>query len=382
MKIIVKKNRCTGCTACMNICPKHAITMDDDNRGFEYPTIDQSKCINCKLCKKICPLLNTKTNEVINKCYAGYSKEDDYKINSSSGGIFPLIANYILENNGIVIGAAFNNENKLEHIAITKKEDLIKLMGSKYLQSNLNNIFSYVKENINKGKILFVGTPCQVAGLKSYLGNNTDNLYCIDVVCHGVPSPKLFKKYVNELEKKYNDKLLNYIFRDKSTGWDTYSNTAIFKSNKFSELQSNNDYMKLFLSDVALRESCFNCNFKLGNKYSDITLGDFWGINNYYPEMYNEKGVSAIIINTRKGIEIFDCIEKKINYKECKIEEIINGNPSLKYSCVKPPKREQFFDDFDKLSINQLLKKYEKKERLSRKIIRKIKKIIKLVIKK
>lgn len=381
MEKVIETKRCTGCTACLNICPKKAISMVEGQDGFKYPVIDQEKCINCGICKKTCPVLNTTSNNSINKCYVGYAKDDKTKENASSGGIFPLLANYILDNNGIVIGAAFDESNKLNHIAITNKKELEKLKGSKYLQSDLDNIFTYIKDNIKDNKILFVGTPCQVSGLKAFLKKDYENLICIDLVCHGAPSPKLFEKYIKELEQKYNDKLTNYNFRDKSTGWDTYSNTATFKNNKITELNSKNNYMKLFLSDIALRESCYKCNFKLGNKYSDITLGDFWGVSIFYPEMYDNKGVSCIIINTKKGLNIFDIIKKELRYKECTLDKIISSNPSLNISCKYPKKRKSFFDELSFQAIDNLATKYKKNESLVKKIINRIKKIIKKVIK-
>lgn len=376
MEEIVEKKLCTGCTACASICPKNAITMIEKNDGFKYPVIDQEKCINCGLCKKICPVLSLQSNQSINKCYVGYSKDSNDKEKSSSGGIFSLVANYILDSKGLVIGAAFNNENKLVHISIDNKNDLLKLKGSKYLQSDLENVFKLVKEKVSTQKILFVGTPCQVAGLKAYLKKDYDNLFCIDLFCHGVPSPKLFLKYVKELENKYNSKLLNYNFRDKTTGWDTYSTTAQLENKTISELRTKNNYMKLFLSDIALRESCYNCSFKLGNKYSDITVGDFWGVKNHYPEMYSKNGVSAIIINSKKGQDIFETLKEKISYKECQLDEIVLGNKSLKYSSIKPIKRETFFRELDEQSIERLTKKYVKKRPLYKKVLGKIKKII------
>ena len=377
MKHVLEKNKCTGCTACINICPKKAITMVESSDGFKYPEIDQSKCIDCGACIKVCPVLNTKANIALNKCYVGYNKNEKIQFNSSSGGIFSLIASNILNQNGIVIGAAFNENNELKHIAIEKNEDLHKLMGSKYLQSDLNNIFKYIKENIKNRIILFVGTPCQVAGLKAFIKNDYNNLICIDLICHGVPTPKLFKKYIDELEKE-NGKLINYNFRDNKTGWDTYSNTATFKDKEITESSGQNKYMKLFLSDIALRQSCFNCNFKLGNKYSDITLGDFWGVKNYYPEMYNKSGVSAIIVNTEKGNQIFQNIQENIKYKECKLDEIVSGNPSLKVSGKEPKKRQSFFNEIDKSPVWKLTKKYQKKTS----VLSKIKKISKKILKK
>ena len=380
MEKILDKKLCTGCTACMNVCPTGAIIFKENNEGFKYPVIDQEKCINCGLCQRTCPVLNTRKNESINKCYVGYNKESKERLNASSGSIFSVVANYVLDNNGIVVGAAFDNENHLKHIAVEKKEDLGPLRKSKYLQSNLGNIFKEIKEKLKTKKVLFVGTPCQVAGIKAFL-KNSENLITIDLFCHGEPSPKLFEKYVKELEEQNKDKLINYDFRDNSTGWDSYSNKATFKNKEVMTKSCDNEYMKLFLSDIALKEACYNCNFKLGNKYSDITLGDFWGVNNYYPEMYNKEGVSAIIINTKLGDEIFNNIKENLEYKDCDINKIINGNPSLIKSSKMPKKRNRFFKEIDRKTIQYLVKKYSKKNNFFNKCVIKLKIIIKSFIK-
>lgn len=380
MQKILNKSECTGCTACFNICPKSAIEMIEDKNGFKHPNIIEEKCINCGLCKKTCPILKFKENKSENKSYVGYAKDKKYTDNSSSGGIFPLIAEKILNENGIVIGAAFDNRN-LVHIAIENKNELNKLKGSKYLQSDLNNIFKFIKDNVKDKKILFVGLPCQVAGLKSFLDKDYENLLCIDLICHGVPSPKLFYKYLEEIEEKYNNKVIKYDFRDKSSGWDTYSNSITLNNKKITELHQNNAYIRLFLSNIALRESCYNCNFKLGNKYSDITLGDFWGVNKYYPEFYNKRGVSAIIINTKKGKEYFENIKEQMKYKECSLEEIIEGNPMLIKSAEYSKKRNEFFYDMDSNKIGKLVNKYTKKtnNNIVKRILKKILKILKIV---
>ena len=376
MSDIIDKRKCSGCTACVNICPKSAIKMIEDENGFKYPKKDKQKCNNCGLCKRICPVINTKKNNSINKCYIALNKNDKIREKSSSGGIFDLIARSIIKDQGIVIGAAFENKETLVHIAVDNIDDLDKLRGSKYVQSDLKEIFKYIKENIKTKKILFVGLPCQVAGLKAYLKKEYDNLICIDLFCHGVPSSKLFRKHIKELENKYNDEIINYNFRDKSTGWDTYSTTVTLKNKKITQLRQKDNYMNLFLCDIALRDSCYNCNFKLGNKYSDITLGDFWGIKESYPNMYDKKGVSAVILNNQKGIEIFHKIKKQINYKECKIEEILYGNPSLKKSAHRNLETKQFFIDLNNKDIFALKQKYVKKPSFIKKVITKTKSII------
>ncbi|MBO5179562.1 MAG: Coenzyme F420 hydrogenase/dehydrogenase, beta subunit C-terminal domain [Clostridia bacterium] len=377
MKNIIESNKCTGCTACFNICPNNAISILQNEEGFYMPQIDEEKCVNCGLCTKICPVLNTKKNESKNKCFVAFNKDVEARKKSSSGGIFDVLAKNVINSNGIVIGAAFDEKVHLIHKAVSDIRSIEELRGSKYLQSELNDIFKYVKENVEERQILFVGTPCQVAGLKAFLKKDYNNLICVDVICHGTPSPKMFEAYVNEIEKNNNDKLIKYDFRDKSTGWETYSNTAIFKNKKCSELQKNNNYMKLFLSDIALKESCYDCNFKLGNKYSDITLGDFWGVSKFYPEMHNRDGVSAIIINTDKGAEMFENIKNELDYKECKLEEIVAGNPSLAKSAGYPEKRKEFFTDLKQLSFDELSQKYERKISLLQKIKNKVKSFVK-----
>lgn len=381
MKEVLEKSKCTGCTACYNSCPKQAIKMVIDNEGFKRPAIDTDKCVDCKKCQKVCPVINSEENKGNINCYVAYSKQKLIKESSSSGGIFDIIARKILRNNGIVIGAMFDENMNLNHMAIENENELDKLKGSKYLQSNLNDIFKYVKENIEDRQILFVGTPCQTAGLQFYLKKEYNNLYLIDLVCHGVPSPKLFEKYVKAIEERNNSKVMGYNFRDKKTGWETYSNTVTLQNGrKISTLQTDNPYMRIFLKDVALRESCYTCNFKVGNKYSDITLGDFWGVKQCYPEMYNVSGVSAVIVNTLKGQELFDSIEKKLIYKKCNLEEIIKGNPSLKYSGKLSSKRKRFFEDIDKYTIEELSEKYGKSS-LKVCIKRKIKAILKKIFK-
>lgn len=376
MKEIVNRCDCTGCTTCLNSCPKKAIKFIEDEEGFKIPFIDQAKCIDCGICKKVCPVLISANNKPLKKCYVGYSNNQEDRLNASSGSLFSVIASYVLENKGIVVGATLDEKNIVKHIAIEKKKELEKLKKSKYVQSDLGSIFSYIKETIKKKKVLFVGTPCQVAGLKSFIKEDS-NLITIDLICHGVPSPKVFEKYVSELESSNNDKLVDYDFRDNSTGWKNFSNRADFKSTCILTSHKKNTYMKLFLSNIDLRESCYNCHFRLDNKYSDITLGDFWGVEKHYPEMYNAEGVSAIILNTALGNTIFDEVKSKLEYKECNLEEIIESNSPLVKSVTRPKARDRFYKELDSRSLDFLANKYAKKH-----IVKRIKNKVKSIFKK
>ncbi len=384
MKNVIEHNLCTGCTACFNICPNNAISMLTDEQGFSFPQIDEKKCVKCGLCVNICPVKNTSKNETKNMCYAAYNNDIEIRKNSSSGGVFYSLAKEILDQSGIVIGATFDNQLHLVHKVIYDYKEISLLMGSKYIQSDLNDIFKYIQSVIEDKMVLFVGTPCQVAGLRAFLKKDYEKLICIDLICHGVPSPKLFSKYINEIAKRNNAKVINYNFRDKCSGWENYSNTVSFENDKFTQLHKNNAFMKLFLSDSALRESCYNCKFKLENKYSDITLGDFWGVSKIHYDMYNSQGVSAVILNTEKGVEIFEKIKKEFKFKQCCLDDIVSCNPALKTSMIRPKKRDEFFFDMENFSIDELVKKYEKKVNFLKKVLNKIKSIIykKIQIKK
>lgn len=378
MDKICENNLCTGCTACYSICPKNAITMIENEEGFKYPVIDNAKCIDCQMCKKTCPILKTEKNESLNECYAAFSKDKKIRENGSSGGIFQILAEDILNKNGIVIGAAFDKKFVLSHIPIEKYQDLDKLLGSKYVQSDMKKIYKYIKDNLKDRLILFVGTPCQVAGLKSYIKENNENLITIDFICHGVPSNKVFQKYIKEIEEKNEKKISYYSFRNKENGWKNFNTKIVIGQDEIVEQHNKNNYMKIFLWDLALRQSCYNCKFKLGNKYSDITLGDFWGIENMPQIIENDDGgVSSVIINTIKGKRFFEENKEKIIYNRCKIEDILKINTALKESVQLPKNRKKFFINIDKYTTDELIKKYIKKESKIILAIRKIKGIIK-----
>ena len=302
-------DKCTGCTACENVCKFNAIKMQDDKDGFKYPHIDENLCVDCKACEKVCPLNSKKEiKRFENRAYACFCNDNSLRLKSSSGGIFSVIAIKILEDNGVVYGAAFDEEYKVKHLRVNKIEDIEKLRGSKYVQSNLDGIFKDIEAELKSGqKVLFSGTQCQVAGLLSYLKNEYSNLYTLDFICHGVPSPKVWKKYL-EFRKKIDnqDKILGINFREKSMlGWDKYEMNIKYSNREYRNINSEDLYMKAFLGDVSLRKSCYECDFKGKERKSDITLADFWGVKKVMPSMYGKEGTSAVMTNSKKGQELF-----------------------------------------------------------------------------
>ena len=222
---IKAKEDCCGCYACYNICPKECITMESDNEGFWYPKIDKDKCINCNLCEKVCPIINKPNSSLYEKkSYAVFNKNEKIRLESSSGGIFSLLAEYVINNHGNVYGAVFDEDFNVKHVKINILQDINLLRGSKYVQSRINDIFKSIKFDLKNNKIvLFTGTPCQIAGLQSFLQKKYDNLILMDIVCHGVPSPLVWQQYINELKQNYKQNIKSIYFRDKSTGWKTYS---------------------------------------------------------------------------------------------------------------------------------------------------------------
>lgn len=382
---IQEKSNCCGCHACFSKCPKNAIGMIEDEKGFKYPKIDKEKCINCGLCDKVCPILNNKT--IINspKAYACINTNNQIRMQSTSGGIFTLLAETIIQKNGVVFGASFNEEFLVTHAYAEKIEDLYKFRGSKYLQSSINDTYKKAKEFLDADRyVLFTGTPCQIEGLINYLGKDYSKLYLQDIICHGVPSPKVWKKYKEYKEKQYDSSVDKMNFRDKSAeGWNKYHFKMDFKNNNsYDIIHGNDSYMKAFLSHLSLRESCTSCKFKKENRLSDITLADFWGINNIKPEMNDEKGTSLVIVNSEKGRELFELIEQSIKYEEVNFKEAIKYNPSMIKVSSKTENSDKFFDELDDSEFDDLVRKYLPKVNFIKKIKRKCKKGLKRILKK
>ena len=379
---IIDKEKCMGCHACYNRCPVQAIEMMEDEKGFKYPQVNKEKCINCGLCEKVCPILNKINIENEPKAFAVKNKNEEIRKKSSSGGMFTLLAESILNEGGVVFGVAFDENWKLKHTYAENVENLLIFRGSKYLQSTIGDTYAKVKEFLNNGrKVMFTGTPCQIEGLKSYLGKENDNLFTQDIICHGVPSPKVHERYLKYLKDKYKaEKIENIVHRTKINGWKNWCVNV--KVNNAEYIKSHNDdpYMQAFLRNTSLRESCYNCQFKKKNRASDITLADFWGIENIAPEMDDDKGTSLVIVNSEKGKQIFEQIKDKIIYKQVDFEEAIRYNPSMTKSVKPDPNREKFFENLDKMPFDKLVKKYTYTPSIFRRILWKVKRGIKKVI--
>ena len=362
MKIedMIAKNRanCSGCEACANICPKHCIEMKPDKEGFYYPNINKDKCIECGQCDNTCPVLNYKEPVIpkLPKALAAINKDWNIRRNSSSGGVFTALSEIILNRGGIVFGAAFNEDWQVVHIAAESMEELSKIRGSKYVQSRIGNIYHQVKKELETGRqVLFSGTPCQVAGLKYFLKKDYDNLFLVDTACKGVPSPILWKKYIDYRSRGHE--IFDITFRNKQNGWESPLFKIIFKDRGIYSKGINNDiFGQGFGLGVNLRLSCHSCQFKGLARLSDITLADFWGVRNVLPEMYDNKGTSLILVNSEKGVKLLN--ETKLTTKEADIQKAVENNPCLITSFPADPRRKDFFNDLAHFNPISVMDKY------------------------
>lgn len=308
---ILEKSKCTGCALCMNICPFNAIEMKPDEEGFLRPFIND-KCTHCGLCAKKCPALSKQLN--LNKeykCFAVWGKEK-FRNQGSSGGVFPILAEYVASNGGIVYGASFDETyQKVVLTKITKPKELNKLYKSKYVQSEVGLVYRDVKENLEKGKeVLFSACPCQVDALKSYLGKDYENLITIDILCHGVPSPLAYNKFLDEISNNNSKEIASVDFRDKKYGWGTLISVNFKNSETHYDLYNGN-YMRAFLSGLSMREACYTCKYSQEKRVGDITLGDFWGISSYKEDWNDKKGTSFVLLNNVKGLKFFEKIKSQ-----------------------------------------------------------------------
>lgn len=405
---IVNKQDCCGCSACVQRCPKHCISMKEDSEGFLYPVVDESICIDCGLCEKVCPIINNSEKLSVKEVLAVKNRNETERMASSSGGVFIALAKKTIEKGGIVFGAVFDENWEVMHTYAETLDEVKPMMGSKYLQSRIGNSFRDAEKFLKEGReVLFTGSPCQVTGLHNYLRKDYPNLLSVDFLCHGVPSPGVWRKYLDEefqlsarraaagkntvlsSSLKSVPVITGIEFRDKTlNGWKKYSFVVRGSASKtdknsvlLSDIHYNNPYMRGFLADVYLRPSCYRCRCKNGVSQSDLTIGDFWGIDRLMPDFDDDKGVGLVLVNTDKGKALLDTLDMEIRRSTVEVAKAWNGG--FKEQVARHPNRKKFFHSYNRQTgiisnISQALKVslpercINKAERLTKKIIKKI----------
>lgn len=355
---ILEKKNCCGCNACMQHCPKHCIMMHGDEEGFLYPKFDASLCIDCGLCERVCPVLNQ--NEKIEPIavYAVQHENKMIRMQSSSGGIFTLIGTEIIELGGVVFGARWDENMKLIHAYTDTIEGLIPFRGSKYVQSYIGETYKQAEAFLKQGRmVLFTGVACQIAGLKNFLRKEYDNLLTIDVLCHGVPSPRVFLDYLFYLGGKH--KVVDFNFRDKITGWKGYSVAYSLDNGKHKMQRAQLDeFMRGYLNHYMLRPSCHSCPVKAGKSGSDLTLGDLWGCDKLHHIEDDDTGISAVIVNSTKGESMFN--KCNVITTEVSIEMVKANNPAYYKSSSCSKERDNFWNNYNKEGFNAVIRLNDK----------------------
>ena len=350
---ITRKQDCCGCFACENICPTDAISMVSDEEGFWYPQVEASKCISCEQCVRVCPELTPAPISQQTEALACYRKDLEKRMESASGGIFSVLAEQVIAQGGCVFGAAFDGQWALSHFGADSCEELDRLKGSKYIQSRIGSAYRDVRSALkNNRKVLFSGTPCQVQGLKNFLGRDYPNLLTVDLVCHGVPSPEVWKQYLAEISAGKH--LAAITPRDKKNG--IQNAPIVFRFDDGSEHRENyldNPYLKGFIHNLYVRPSCFECRFKGIERCSDITIGDFWGLEQFAPDFCDPYGISLVLLHTENGRTAFSAVEDKIAVHPASANQACKENPCLLRPIARTEKRAAFFHDWKKSGVSK-----------------------------
>lgn len=323
-ELFEKKRHCCGCGACIAVCPFKAIEMIFDWEGIPYPKVNSEKCVGCGLCEKVCPMKHYHPKEGEGIYFAVQAKEDSLRFSSSSGGVFPVLAHRVLKKGGVVFGAAMGKDGRVYHKSIQTPSELSLLQKSKYVQSDMGDSYQKVARYLREGRqVLFTGTPCQCQALKLYLREEKENLLLADLVCYGAPSPKIWEKYVKELEMHYKGKLSEFCFRDKREKDDGHTISFRIGNKEYTHPMGQDVYCKIYFQNYTIRPSCSSCKFCTVKRESDITMGDFWEVEKRRPEMNDKKGTSLIILQNEKAIKIWEEIKGEFLYSSCKKEEIL-----------------------------------------------------------
>lgn len=373
MKEICSSSDCTGCMACVNGCAQNAISIVQDEEGFDRPQINEDLCVDCGLCQRICPINHHPETEEPKKIFSGWASDEEVRLGSSSGGAFTEIARPVLEEGGVVFGCALNDKLQAEHTYVETLEDLARrLSGSKYVQSRIGNSYAQTKDFLKQGrKVLFSGTPCQIAGLRNFLRKDYDNLTTVDLICHGVPSPMIFEDYKQYMQERENMELIEVKFRCKKSSWIFFNMTLIGHVEKSSAKKTycggyyEDPYIRGFLRDYFLRPSCHKCYFTSTKRCSDFTIADWWG---YKKETSADKdfackGVSLVFANTEKALKMIPCM--KMQLRERTVEEAKRTNISLSHPFPMPEMRKFFWEHYRKMTFEELVGKYMMPEKVS-----------------
>ena len=374
------KEKCVGCKSCEQSCPKHCISMVENNEGFWYSSVDEKSCIECGLCLKKCPMENIEFHRnKPQKVWAWRNKNDADIMRSASGGAADSAAKTILQMGGIVYGAAYDEHLTVSHIEVTADAEREKLQSSKYVQSDLKGSYAKAKQQLSEGKIvLFTGTPCQIAGLYAFLGGDHENLYTVDLICHGVPSPKFFKKYLEYQNKQMAGKVIYFNFRSKGKrGWGTQYLLKT-KTKTKTKVLSLDRYGKHFMDGDCYRESCYQCIYANTSRVGDLTVGDFWGIAKSHPDFNSPKGVSSVFVNTEKGKKLFEMMCPLAEVEEATLKEGMVKQHNLVRPSSRPKTRDIFYNGIDEPGFIEHIKvglqpKARLKSVLPNKLIQKIK---------
>lgn len=375
--IQLSRYECTGCSACAQSCPSKCITMKADIEGFLIPSVNKG-CVECHLCEKVCPVLNRKRVEKLPlKTFIGYNDKEKIRLISSSGGVFSLLAEWILQEGGVVFGAAFDEDYNVTHQKIEGSDNGIeRLYGSKYVQSTIGTAYIDAEKHLKENRtVLFSGTPCQISGLKGFLRKTYENLITVDVLCHGVVGSEIWQAYIREMEREYGSAVKHISFRQKDDGWKKYALKICFENKQQYVKEHHFDtYMQFFLNNVALRQSCYRCAAKKNGSSADITIGDAWGIEKYAPKMNDDKGASLIIVRSEKGLHVLSEIKTKMTVQEGKPEELLASHPEISIPCNPAAMRPSFYRKLKKgysiQEMKRLTSRPTKIERLQNRIYR------------
>ncbi len=360
--IIAPKEKCTGCELCVNVCAQKAIQMREDQYGFLYPEVDNSRCVQCGLCSKKCPanLVNQfRVNDIEPKAYAVINHNKKKYMQGSSGGFFSALAEWCVSQNGVVFGAAWDDALNVAHIGVEDGNKLLQLYKSKYVQSRINHVYKEVRDKLIEGKIvLFSGTPCQVAALKSYLGKKYDKLYCVDVVCHGVPNNKIFHSYLDYIERLKHKKIEKYEFRGKVELLGNYNSIVYLKKSIRIVPWQCDPYVYLFMHGYINRESCFSCKYACKNRVGDITLSDYWGYKERHASFDVRCGISLVLVNTEKGSQLFEHVQDAVQCEETDLQYAIEQNAQLKQPTIRPAERNKLLEGWRKQGFSYLYQEF------------------------